>query len=134
MAELIIPTLPSLLVNKGSKYDVYYVYTYQNVWNSEKKRSERKNSKKVGVIHGGTKDGLIQWDESFIQQYPELEHIDTFRENGKYIFKPKADDETTAPTIERPSKIYHAGATYALDNIVAQSHLGKALAECLPSA
>ncbi|SPT69805.1 IS1634 family transposase [Anaerobiospirillum thomasii] len=132
MAELIIPTLPSLLVNKGSKYDVYYVYTYQNVWNSEKKRSERKNSKKVGVIHGGTKDGLIQWDESFIQQYPELEHIDTFRENGKYIFKPKAYDETTAPTIERPSKIYHAGATYALDNIVAQSHLGKALANAFP--
>ena len=132
MAELIIPKLPSLLVNKGSKYGIYYVYTYQNVWNSEKKRSERKNSKKVGIVIGGAKDGLIKWDESFIEQYPQLEHVDTFRENGKYVFKAKADDETTVPAFERPSKIYHAGATYALDNIVASSHLGKVLANAFP--
>lgn len=75
------------------------------------------------LVNKGRKDGLIQWDESFIKQYPELEYVDTFRENGNYIFKVWGDNKIAAATAQVPSKIYHAGAIYALDNIVVSSYL-----------
>lgn len=51
------PKLPPILVNKAGS--VYYVYTYKNVWDRELKRSKRGESKKIGKILGGQKDGVI---------------------------------------------------------------------------
>ena len=49
------PKLPPILINKAGS--VYYVYTYKNVWDKELKRSKRGESKKIGTILGGQKDG-----------------------------------------------------------------------------
>ena len=49
------PKLPPILINKAGS--VYYVYTYKNVWDRELKRSKRGESKKIGTILGGQKDG-----------------------------------------------------------------------------
>ncbi len=49
------PRLPPILINKAGS--VYYVYTYKNVWDKELKRSKRGESKKIGTILGGQKDG-----------------------------------------------------------------------------
>ena len=65
------PKLPPILVNKAGS--VYYVYTYKNVWDRELKRSKRGESKKIGKILGGQKDGVICFDESFLQERPEFE-------------------------------------------------------------
>ena len=125
MAVINPPKLPSLLLNKGPKGG-YYVYTYQNIWDADKKRSRRANSKKVGVILNGGKEGLIKWDEHFIKDYPELEHLDVFREGRKYVFKAK-EPQINSLDFYKNTKIYHAGATFALDYIVSQSNIGKAL-------
>ncbi len=125
MAVINPPKLPSLLLNKGPKGG-YYVYTYQNIWDADKKRSRRANSKKVGVILNGGKEGLIKWDEHFIKDYPELEHLDVFREGRKYVFKAK-EPQINSLDFYKNTKIYHAGATFVLDYIVSQSNIGKAL-------
>ena len=59
------PKLPPILINKAGS--VYYVYTYKNVWDRELKRSKRGESKKIGTILGGQKDGKIRFDEAFLQ-------------------------------------------------------------------
>ena len=64
------PKLPPILVNKAGS--VYYVYTYKNVWDRELKRSKSGESKKIGKILGGQKDGVICFDESFLQERPEF--------------------------------------------------------------
>ena len=58
------PKLPPILINKAGS--VYYVYTYKNVWDRELKRSKRGESKKIGTILGGQKDGKIRFDEAFL--------------------------------------------------------------------
>ena len=64
------PKLPPILINKAGS--VYYVYTYKNVWDRELKRSKRGESKKIGTILGGQKDGKIRFDEAFLQEHPEF--------------------------------------------------------------
>ena len=59
------PKLPPILINKAGS--VYYVYTYKNVWDRELKRSKRGESKKIGTILGGQKDGKIRFDEAFLR-------------------------------------------------------------------
>ena len=49
------PKLPPILINKAGS--VYYVYTYKNIWDRELKRSKRGESKKIGTILGGQKEG-----------------------------------------------------------------------------
>ena len=60
------PKLPPLIITKG-KFGPYYVYTYKNVWDSEKKRSRRTNVKLVGKVIGGQKEGEIKFTEEFIK-------------------------------------------------------------------
>ena len=57
------PKLPPILINKAGS--VYYVYTYKNIWDRELKRSKRGESKKIGTILGGQKEGKIRFDEAF---------------------------------------------------------------------
>ena len=71
------PKLPPILINKAGS--VYYVYTYKNIWDRELKRSKRGESKKIGTILGGQKEGKIRFDEAFLQEHPEFRNYQVER-------------------------------------------------------
>lgn len=121
--------LPPILVNKAGS--VYYVYTYKNVWDRELKRSKRGESKKIGKILGGQKDGVICFDESFLQERPEFRSFQVERKGKEYVFTPLNESGTTLTQLQEVKQL-HAGATWALDQLVAQSPVGEALKWAFP--
>ena len=123
------PKLPPILVNKAAS--VYYVYTYKNVWDRELKRSKRGESKKIGKILGGQKDGVICFDESFLQERPEFRSFQVERKGKEYVFTPLNESGTTLTQLQEVKQL-HAGATWALDQLVAQSPVGEALKWAFP--
>lgn len=123
------PKLPPILVNKAGS--VYYVYTYKNVWDRELKRSKRGESKKIGKILGGQKDGVICFDESFLQERPEFRSFQVERKGKEYVFTPLNESGTTVTQLQEVKQL-HAGATWALDQLVAQSPVGEALKWAFP--
>ena len=123
------PKLPPILVNKAGS--VYYVYTYKNVWDRELKRSKRGESKKIGKILGGQKDGVICFDESFLQERPEFRSFQVERKGKEYVFTPLNESGTTLTQLQEVKQL-HAGATWALDQLVAQSPVGEALKLAFP--
>lgn len=123
------PKLPPILVNKAGS--VYYVYTYKNVWDRELKRSKRGESKKIGKILGGQKDGVICFDESFLQESPEFRSFQVERKGKEYVFTPLNESGTTLTQLQEVKQL-HAGATWALDQLVAQSPVGEALKWAFP--
>ena len=123
------PKLPPILVNKASS--VFYVYTYKNVWDRELKRSKRGESKKIGKILGGQKDGVICFDESFLQERPEFRSFQVERKGKEYVFTPLNESGTTLTQLQEVKQL-HAGATWALDQLVAQSPVGEALKWAFP--
>lgn len=123
------PKLPPILVNKAGS--VYYVYTYKNVWDRELKRSKRGESKKIGKILGGQKDGVICFDESFLQERPEFKSFQVERKGKEYVFTPLNESGTTLTQLQEVKQL-HAGATWALDQLVAQSPVGEALKWAFP--
>lgn len=123
------PKLPPILVNKAGS--VYYVYTYKNVWDRELKRSKRGESKKIGKILGGQKDGVICFDESFLQERPEFRRFQVERKGKEYVFTPLNESGTTLTQLQEVKQL-HAGATWALDQLVAQSPVGEALKWAFP--
>lgn len=78
------PKLPPILINKAGS--VYYVYTYKNIWDRELKRSKRGESKKIGTILGGQKEGKIRFDEAFLQEHPEFRNYQVERKGKDYVF------------------------------------------------
>lgn len=123
------PKLPPILVNKAGS--VYYVYTYKNVWDRELKRSKRGESKKIGKFLGGQKDGVICFDESFLQERPEFRSFQVERKGKEYVFTPLNESGTTLTQLQEVKQL-HAGATWALDQLVAQSPVGEALKWAFP--
>ena len=123
------PKLPPILVNKAGS--VYYVYTYKNVWDRELKRSKRGESKKIGKILGGQKDGVICFDESFLQERPDFRSFQVERKGKEYVFTPLNESGTTLTQLQEVKQL-HAGATWALDQLVAQSPVGEALKWAFP--
>lgn len=123
------PKLPPILVNKAGS--VYYVYTYKNVWDRELKRSKRGESKKIGKILGGQKDGVICFDESFLQERPEIRSFQVERKGKEYVFTPLNESGTTLTQLQEVKQL-HAGATWALDQLVAKSPVGEALKWAFP--
>lgn len=123
------PKLPPILVNKAGS--VYYVYTYKNVWDRELKRSKRGESKKIGKILGGQKDGVICFDESFLQERPEFRSFQVERKGKEYVFTSLNESGTTLTQLQEVKQL-HAGATWALDQLVAQSPVGEALKWAFP--
>jgi len=123
------PKLPPILVNKAGS--VYYVYTYKNVWDRELKRSKRGETKKIGKILGGQKDGVICFDESFLQERPEFRSFQVERKGKEYVFTPLNESGTTLTQLQEVKQL-HAGATWALDQLVAQSPVGEALKWAFP--
>jgi transposase len=123
------PELPPLLIQKSPS--AYYVYTYHNQWDPEKKRSRRADCKKVGVVVSGQKEGRIRWDESFIDKHPDLAHFTCERKGKDYIFTPIDAGGITLQQALDVKKL-NAGATWALDQIVAASPIGPALKKAFP--
>lgn len=123
------PKLPPILVNKAGS--VYYVYTYKNVWDRELKRSKSGESKKIGKILGGQKDGVICFDESFLQERPEFRSFQVERKGKEYVFTPLNESGTTLTQLQEVQQL-HASATWALDQLVAQSPVGEALKWAFP--
>ena len=107
------------------------MYTYKNVWDRELKRSKRGESKKIGKILGGQKDGVICFDESFLQERPEFRSFQVERKGKEYVFTPLNESGTTLTQLQEVKQL-HAGATWALDQLVAQSPVGEALKWAFP--
>ena len=85
-----VPNLPPLIAN-GDASRGYYVCTYKNKWDSDKKRSVRIRSTSVGRVQGKEKFGLIEFYESFLKQYPSLKRFQVYRTDGpqRLVFIPK---------------------------------------------
>lgn len=107
------------------------MYTYKNVWDRVLKRSKRGESKKIGKILGGQKDGVICFDESFLQERPEFRSFQVERKGKEYVFTPLNESGTTLTQLQEVKQL-HAGATWALDQLVAQSPVGEALKWAFP--
>lgn len=83
---MITPKLPPLIVKKTPSG--FYLYTYTNKWDPEKKRSYRAGSKKVGSLISGKKEGCIRWDDHFLVKHPELKAFVCERKGKRYVFTP----------------------------------------------
>lgn len=85
-----VPNLPPLIAN-GDASRGYYVCTYKNKWDSDKKRSVRVRSTSVGRVQGKEKFGLIEFYEAFVKQYPSLKKFQVYRTDGpqRLVFIPK---------------------------------------------
>ena len=85
-----VPNLPPLIAN-GDANRGYYVCTYKNKWDSEKKRSVRVRSTSVGRVQGKDKFGLIEFYDEFVKQYPGLKRFQVYRTDGpqRLVFIPK---------------------------------------------
>lgn len=123
------PKLPPLILKSG--HSNYYLFTYKNIWDPLKKRSRRTESRKVGVIISGNKEGRIKWNDEFLKQKPELANFVCERKGKEYVFTPLGENGLTL-TQALSVKTLHAGATWALDRIVQASPLGGALREAFP--
>lgn len=88
-------------------------------------------SKKIGKILGGQKDGVICFDESFLQERPEFRSFQVERKGKEYVFTPLNESGTTLTQLQEVKQL-HAGATWALDQLVAQSPVGEALKWAFP--
>ena len=127
MAVVKAPSIPSVIIQRsGKKYA--YVMVYKNKWIDG--RCRRVESRKVGKIEGGIEainNGKIIWDESFITLYPQLRSFDTWHHRGKLEFRPKEDELKVEKPKRQEGISLHAGATWALECLAAQSNIGKAL-------
>ena len=123
------PQLPPLIIKKSPS--AFYVYTYKNKWDPEKKRSYRASFKKVGTVTSGEKEGRIRWDDHFLAERPELRDFICERKGKDYVFTPMNEGGFT-PSQAMEVKQLHAGATWALDQLVVQSPIGEALKTAFP--
>lgn len=134
MQPITTPELPKLIVNGNGKYK--YVFTYTNAWNKEAKQSRRqKGARSVGryvPVEGKEGCGEIFFSEEFKAEHPELDVLRVFRyKGGRMEFKP-IDDETHRVVEPQVVRRLHGGATWALNQIVGQSVIGRALKAVFP--
>lgn len=130
MAVLTPPELPKLIVN-GTKQNKY-VCTYKSAWKKEFKQARRDKAKVVGKFIPLKEDGSygeIKFNDEFIAEYPDLDHFRVFRyKGGKLEFKP-VDEEMMTVEQRSVTRKLHGGATWALNKIVADSPIGRALSK-----
>lgn len=126
------PQLPNLSVAiVNGKYSYLWPYTTKIV-NGRIVRTKGKKS--VGSIQGGGQTGLVIWKEEFLAQYPELKAFDVYRVELKkgdqitpgeyeFVFVDKAKNSG----LNRRKDIFQAGATWVLDQLLANTPLLRAL-------
>lgn len=135
MPVIIASNLPRLIVNSSGKYK--YVFTYKNRWDKETQRSTRGKGDTTCVgkfIPDAQKAdyGEICFNEDFKAKYPGLYHLRVFRhKGGKLEFRAIDEDKDN---VVKPGCItkLHGGATWALNQIVGSTPLGRALRETFP--
>ena len=71
------------------------MYTYKNVLDRDLKRSKRGESKKIGKVLGGQKDGVICFNGGFLQERPEFRNFLVERKGEEYICTPLNESGTT---------------------------------------
>ena len=134
MAVVEIPKLPPLMVVGQGKYK--YVSTYKIAWDKELKQPRRiaGQNKTVGKIIGGGVEGVIEWNDAFLEEHPELKSFTVKRvfkrmQGAKkvfeFVFEPA--DEMISLTAAFNLLRLNAGATWVLDNVIANSPLTIAL-------
>lgn len=101
------PQLPPLIIKKSPS--AFYVYTYKNKWDPEKKRSYRASFKKVGTVTSGEKEGRIRWDDHFLAERPELRDFICERKGKDYVFTPMNEGGFTLSQAMEVKQL-HAGA------------------------
>ena len=135
MTAITPPELPKLIVNASGRHK--YVFTYKNRWDAEKKRACRGkgDSKCVGKllpVEGKEDCGEIIFNEEFKTQYPELNDLRVLRyKGGRLEFKP-VDDDTHSIVRAGGFERLHAGATWALNQLLAGTPLMRALQAAFP--
>lgn len=128
MAQIEKPQLPPIKVGSsdyhGTRY--YYVQTYTFHYDPATKKCKRDSQKTVGKVKGNERYGLIEWKEEFLKAHPELDNFDVYTSKNGLEFK--ARDPDTYNVIN-PVKIEKklAGATWAIDKLMAQMGIGDAL-------
>lgn len=129
------PELPRLIVNGSSKYK--YVFTYKNHWDKEGKRATRGKGDTTCVgryvpIEGKKGCGELFFYEEFKAQYPALEQLRTFRhKGGRLEFKPIDEDDRCIAWQKKHIRL-HAGATWALNQLVGTTPIARALRDAFP--
>lgn len=132
MTAYTTPELPRLIVNGSGKYK--YVFTYKNHWVNGRSTRGKGDSQCVGkyVPDADNKDkGEVFFNEEFIAKYPTLEHFRVFRyKGGRLEFKPIDEEDN----LIKPQSVLrlHAGATWALSQILKDTPLEKALLRVFP--
>lgn len=136
MTAINIPELPKFIVNRSGQHK--YVFTYKNRWDKETQRSTRGkgDTKSVGKlieVPGRSDCGEILFNEEFKELYPQLRLLRVFRyKGGRLEFK--AIDEDLV-NIVKPGQVQrlHAGASWALNQIVGSTALGRVLRSTFPN-
>jgi hypothetical protein len=122
-----------MIINQG-KYS--YVTTYKITWDKTLRQPRRVpgQNKTVGKIVGGGTEGVIEWNSEFLDEHPELAGFITRRvlkgqkgSRNVYDYEFEPIDEMISLREALNLKRLSAGATWALDNIVAGSSLTKTL-------
>ena len=91
----------------------------------------KEETQKIGKILGGQKDGVICFNGGFLQERPEFRNFLVERKGEEYIFTSLNESGTTLTQLQEVKQL-HAGATWALDQLVAQSPVGEALKWAFP--
>lgn len=134
MAVADTPKLPPLMIINQGKYS--YVTTYKITWDKTLRQPRRVpgQNKTVGKIVGGGTEGVIEWNSEFLDEHPELAGFITRRvlkgqkgSKNVYDYEFEPIDEMISLREALNLKRLSAGATWALDNIVAGSSLTKTL-------
>lgn len=128
------PQLPNLtVVIVNGKYSYLWPYTTKIV-NGRMVRT--KGPASVGSIQGGGQTGLVVWKKEFLDEHPELKAYDVYRKETRrgtlttmaeyqFSFVPKTNSNNFVPTSKK--ELFQAGATWFLDQILANTTLVKAL-------
>lgn len=117
------PELEPLLAIRSGRY--YYLCTYMNAWDPERKRSYRKNTTSVGKITSGRRDGTVEWKESYIERHPDLASYSCVRDkDGTLVFTPLSEVLDPADALSPSLSI---GATWTLCSVVNKTPFMRAL-------
>lgn len=128
MAQIEKPQLPPIKIGsstrKGTGY--YYLQTYTFHYDPKTKKCIRDSQKTVGKTKDNQRYGLVVWKDEFLKEHPELENFDVYTTKSGLEFKAR-DPETY--NVINPVKVEKklAGATWAIDKIMAQIGIGDAL-------
>lgn len=130
MPANVIPDLPPLSVM--GKHPRLYVITYRNVFDKDLKCAVKTGIKTVGKFissDGSRLRGEVKFHDDFIDAHPGLDNFKVFKK-GKgaraWEFVPEDEDGLTPQKAVEVKKL-HAGAVWALDQVVAESPLAAAL-------